>query len=703
MKKLQSSQSFTVTTVRDGVSVTCTPGSLIVPCTEGGVVDGTLAKTLALSWTLKAGSTVLTVSSVTLKSKSTYISVTKNSNTSFAVSIPSGLPRTELDKGIVFAVASGSYSADFFFALIASCKGEKGDDGDPGDDGRDAATLVFEPAVAVFRADSNGNVPSGQTFISSVLLQLSDGTTATPTLSGLVAATDAVCSYSGNRITVSVDEDGYTDSDIEGYCAVRGTATIGGVAYVARGSLKITSVRQGADGPRGKTGPMTYLAGDYDPTVNYGSLLTDTRCPVVHYVDGTTDQYWYPTASYKGAGYAPSTANGWAQAERLEMVVTKVLFTQFAKMGGFVVSGDYMLSQYGELIDADGNRLALTEQTDSDGSTHWRYNGVDAYTYFRDYDPMVERYRDMTPSTYLQYYNRGMDYPLLVRNNWQYWASYESTSDAFYITLNSGDAHINDLKSLSIGGHYFLCGTDTNGVFHCLLMRKSQAVGTNNRLYGYREKIMSHLSQTMFRPVKVVNAATGEEWLAGGKVHVGADGGVTVEGTIRAKNLYRNLCLFSNGVYSTEVYYISSLNDWSRAKGYAVGDYIIGRPDANAEPDFSSVGMVLCSYDADIIQMVPTSNNSWDSSNPLRLPAPKDFPGKVVEITGWSRTTSEVNMYVGSVMGSVSSMCLAVEVSGGKFVPAETATVIAIKTGTTTRFMSMMLNGNYYWTKLNEK
>ena len=90
MKKLQSSQSFTVTTVRDGVSVTCTPGSLIVPCTEGGVVDGTLAKTLALSWTLKAGSTVLTVSSVTLKSKSTYISVTKNSNTSFAVSIPSG-------------------------------------------------------------------------------------------------------------------------------------------------------------------------------------------------------------------------------------------------------------------------------------------------------------------------------------------------------------------------------------------------------------------------------------------------------------------------------------------------------------------------------------------------------------------------------------------------------------------------------------
>jgi hypothetical protein len=60
-------------------------------------------------------------------------------------------------------------------------------------------------------------------------------------------------------------------------------------------------------------------------------------------------------------------------------------------------------------------------------------------------------------------------------------------------------------------------------------------------------------------------------------------------------------------------------------------------------------------------------------------------------------------MYVGSVMGSVSSMCLAVEVSGGKFVPAETATVIAIKTGTTTRFMSMILNGNYYWTKLNEK
>lgn len=698
MRKLQSSQSFTVTTVRDGVTVTCSPASITVPCTEGGVVNGTFTVTLNLAWTMKAGGRALTVSSVAVGSKSIYVTVTKNSNTSFSLSVPNGLSKSELDKGITFNVTGGGYTVACFFALIASIKGAQGDGG------KDAATLVFEPDVVFVPCDSDGMSTDAVNKSVAFFIEI-NGTRYTPdsnTVTAQVVGQDIDYTFSNNKTILNVYiGSGY--SDIEGYIKVTATKTLNGVPYTASGCLSVVASLQGESGPRGKTGPMAYLAGEYDSTVNYGALLTDTRCPVVHYVDGTTDQYWYPTAGYRGAGYAPSTANGWAQADRFEMVVTKVLFTQFAKLGGFVVSGDYMLSQYGELIDADGNRLALTEQTDSDGSTHWRYNGVDAYTYFRDYDPMAERYRDMTPSTYLQYYNRGMDYPLLVRNNWQYWASYESTSDAFFITLNSGDAHINDLKSLSIGGHYFLCGTDTNGVFHCLLMRKSQAVGTNNRLYGYREKIMSHLSQTMFRPVKVVNAATGEEWLAGGKVHVGADGGVTVEGTIRAKNLYRNLCLFSNGVYSTEVYYISSLNDWSRTKGYAVGDYIIGRPDANAEPDFSSVGMVLCSYDADIIQMVPTSNNSWDSSNPLRLPAPKDFPGKVVEITGWSRTTSEVNMYVGSVMGSVSSMCLAVEVSGGKFVPAETATVIAIKTGTTTRFMSMMLNGNYYWTKLNEK
>ena len=682
MRKLQSSQSFTVTTVRDGVTVTCSPASITVPCTEAGVVNGTFTVTLNLTWTMKAGGRALTVSSVAVGSKSTYVTVTKNSNTSFSLSVPNGLPKSELDKGITFNVTGGGYTVACFFALIASIKGAQGDGG------KDAATLVFEPDVVFVPCDSDGMSTDAVNKSVAFFIEI-NGTRYTPdsnTATAQVVGQDIDYTFSNNKTILIVDiGSGY--SDIEGYIKVTATKTLNGVPYTASGCLPVVASLQGESGPRGKTGPMAYLAGEYDSTVNYGVLLTDTRCPVVHYVNGTTDQYWYPTAGYRGAGYAPSTANGWAQADRFEMVVTKVLFTQFAKLGGFVVSGDYMLSQYGELFDADGNRLALTEQTDSDGSTHWRYNGVDAYTYFCDEDPMAEH--DVLP--------------WLRRDNWQYWSDYETTASSIYVTMNTGDAHYADLKNLAVGDHYYLCGTDTSGVFHCLLMRKSQTVGSNNRLYGYRENNTGYKSLTMFRPVKVVNAATGEEWLAGGKVHVGADGGVTVEGTIRAKNLYRNLCLFSNGVYSTEVFYISSLNDWSRTKGYAVGDYIIGRPDANAEPDFSSVGMVLCSYDADIIQMVPTSNNSWDSSNPLRLPAPKDFPGKVVEITGWSRTTSEVNMYVGSVMGSVSSMCLAVDISNGKFVPAETATVIAIRTGTTTRFMSMMLNGNYYWTKLNEK
>lgn len=567
-----------------------------------------------------------------------------------------------------------------------------------GKDGKDAASLVFEPAVVVLHADSNGNVLVGQSVYSTVTMMLPSGATTTQiTLLSEDLYGDAKGSVSGRTIEVWTDEE-LLDEDAEGYYAVSYSATINGVTYVAKGSLKITVARDGADGPRGNTGPMSYLAGEYDATVNYGALLTDTGCPVVHY--NATDEYWYPTEDYIGAGYPPSVANGWKKAYNFEMVVTKILFTQFAKLGGFVVSGDYMLSQYGELIDVDGNKLTLTQSTDNNGFTHWKYGDVDAYTYFQGYDPMVEY--GVLPSIQTR---QGV--------NWQYWNYYETTSDEFYMpvqTTEGNAANTSKLVSLTAGDHYYIYGKDQSGVQHCIMVRVTRYDSTNRRLYGYREKslgryvpVLYSATARIFRPVKVVNAATGEEWMSGGKVHVSADGDVTVEGTIRAKNLYRNLCLFSNGVYSTEVFYISSLNDWSRTKGYAVGDYIIGRPDANVEPDFSSDGMVLCTYDADIIQMVPTSNNSWDSSNPLRLPAPKDFPGKVVEITGWSRTTSEVNMYVGSVMGSVSSMCLAVEVSGGKFVPAETATVIAIKTGTTTRFMSMILNGNYYWTKLNEK
>ena len=123
-----------------------------------------------------------------------------------------------------------------------------------GNSGKDAATLVFTPSMVTFQADRNGTVNSGQSFSSTVLLQLPDGTTAVPTISNENSSTDASCSKIGNVLTVAVDGSGYGMDDIIGFYSMTGTATINGVSYSANGSLKINVVKEGPQGPSGPSG-----------------------------------------------------------------------------------------------------------------------------------------------------------------------------------------------------------------------------------------------------------------------------------------------------------------------------------------------------------------------------------------------------------------------------------------------------------------
>lgn len=631
MRKLQSSQSFTVTTVRDGVTVTCSPASITVPCTEAGVVNGTFTVTLNLAWTMKAGGRALTVSSVAVGSKSIYVTVTKNSNTSFSLSVPNGLSKSELDKGITFNVTGGGYTVACFFALIASIKGAQGDGG------KDAATLVFEPDVVFVPCDSDGMSTDAVNKSVAFFIEI-NGTRYTPdsnTVTAQVVGQDIDYTFSNNKTILNVYiGSGY--SDIEGYIKVTATKTLNGVPYTASGCLSVVASLQGESGPRGKTGPMAYLAGEYDSTVNYGALLTDTRCPVVHYVDGTTDQYWYPTAGYRGAGYAPSTANGWAQADRFEMVVTKVLFTQFAKLGGFVVSGDYMLSQYGELVDATGNKFPLTQVTDENGFRSWQYNDVDAYTYFRDYDPMAE-FDIWNWQTWLY----GL--PIYARRNEA--ESEWNTRRTTYMTTTTAPSHqynaMNNaanmaaMKALKAGDKFLFLGTNTSGVKHVMLWVCT--ANNNTRITG--RCVIAEMM--FFRPEKVVNAVTGEEWMAGGKVHVGADGGVTVEGTILARNLYRNVCVFVDG----GTYFNRNGERWfynSTTKLYELS------------PESTS-GKEQCVYDADIILMLGRGASGWNTNEPVLLPRAEDFPGKMVEVIVKCDMSGGGTVYIGAVGGTRNS------------------------------------------------
>ena len=248
--------------------------------------------------------------------------------------------------------------------------------------------------------------------------------------------------------------------------------------------------KPGAPGQAGSAGRMYYPAGEYDNIIEY--TRNSNVCPVVHYTDQNVIDtgYWYLNADtnvVNNVHIAPSSSgndNPWQRAVNYGMVITEALFAQFAKLGSFIVFGDFFISQHGTLFNSSG----AVEVTSSRiiGNVYIQNNipylalstdDMPCYTYFDSSDPMVE--------------------------------------------------------TLPTSGNY------------------------------------------KFRPMKVVNARTGEEWMAEGKVHVDADGSVTMNDVeVNGSMMYHKVVTvdISWGVY-TMTYDASVYVEGQKPKMY--GDIFI--------------------------------------------------------------------------------------------------------------------------------
>ena len=272
--------------------------------------------------------------------------------------------------------------------------------------------------------------------------------------------------------------------------------------------------KDGPEGPQGNTGRMFYLAGEWKNNVTY--TRNDKVCPIVEW----NNNYWYliKDSSYNDEPSASSTY--WEVAPNFGVVLTEALFTQFAKLGGFVVAGDFFISQYGTLYSP-------TRQY-NEGTSH-------QYTYFDETDPMVQQ-------------------------------SFSS---------------------------------------------------------GYK-----------FRPVLCINAVTGEAWFAGGKIHLERNGNVTVEGTIKAKTLFRSCqsLMLSHG--NTDSFashsYICDLKLYMQGKfKNSDGSYSEITPQFTELPDVLFIGC-----------RVPYSQSNAYTIN---LPRPENYQGRMIDIYGEQNMGLTVN------------------------------------------------------------
>lgn len=163
-----------------------------------------------------------------------------------------------------------------------------------------------------------------------------------------------------------------------------------------------------------------------------------------------------------------------------------------------------------------------------------------------------------------------------------------------------------------------------------------------------------------FKPMKVINAESGEEWMAGGNLYIDVEGRANFRGKVMAENLYRKVAITWGGADGTATrvlqqgfktsawLYVSELGDQDAedlAEEYnlSVGDYFELTEDIYNAHNYSpsqwqdvinNEYFKVCAYGADYINATRLQSNSGI----VYLPKATDFSGKMVEVHNSSTT-----------------------------------------------------------------
>lgn len=115
---------------------------------------------------------------------------------------------------------------------------------------------------------------------------------------------------------------------------------------------------------------------------------TSTTTPLV--LHESSGEYWFLDADTNKVGntfIGPKDANQqvWKRANDFEVVLAKMLFAQFAQLGGFIVYDNFFFSRYGTLFTSN----PIVTHTINQANVSTMYSGKVPYAWFDPSDPMV--------------------------------------------------------------------------------------------------------------------------------------------------------------------------------------------------------------------------------------------------------------------------------------------------------------------------
>ena len=594
--------------------------------------------------------------------------------------------------GVCTSINSTTIVMNMTQYVTSGPQGPKGDDGDDGNDGKDAVMYSLDPSPnnVNFRSNAVGDFLGTKTVtckikktIGNTTTEISNGTDNLYLYFWRVGEPTSPAAYQDSGVTVTASGAIDANYPITGVRFTLSTSsTAGGIN--ASNTVKEVTVpvlcdgRRGVQGPQGPQGPegpqgpkgndgtngtngtngaagkMFFSMGIYTYGKTY--MRSTEFVPMVYYDNGvwndalgTTGNYFYLAEGQIGTNVTPGTNDSiWVPAGSYGLVIAQGIFAEFAKLGSFIISGDFFISQCGTII-AGGSSQAVNEGSAS--IKRYYYNGVKSgygfpsYMYFDANDPMAENVEGNT-NTYTINGNGEMDCTKVKRI---YFYASQATRLKITVTPSSesgydfgavglldqktlSDAEVNagtirddetptlvkasgtasDYTTINIsqGAHFLEIG---------YFKDSSQDSNQDKATFKFEEQSNNYIggySEMKFRPAKVINARTGAEYMAGGNVRIDKNGNVDITGTIRATNFYHRVCYYYGGGVC--------INGGGEYQKYSEGD-------GNLWYDTSG--------DADIIEILPVYGRNWganwDGSKnnyTILLPSPSKCEGKVVTV-----------------------------------------------------------------------
>jgi len=171
------------------------------------------------------------------------------------------------------------------------------------------------------------------------------------------------------HVTSEYNNGTFTDTNMNGlsYEDERNPTSLLYELYVS-GSLVATVVVpftiEGDNGGAGSMGKICYIAGEYNDEITYTSNDEQTVAVEVDNGGETADVYYLAAGSnvVSGNHIAPTDYGQtvWKKGlSNYNLIRTRYLFADFGHLAAFIMTGDWMISQYGVLVDSSGTETVV--------------------------------------------------------------------------------------------------------------------------------------------------------------------------------------------------------------------------------------------------------------------------------------------------------------------------------------------------------